>query len=419
VKAKLQLQQKHQTKKVIHPVEKGLKSAESGKQYRWHFNAFIKWLESKFNTSIVDEMILQLDIHELENLLIEYLDEYLYKQKHLKHATIKSAEAAVSHFCSMNDVLLNTSKISKFLPADENSNQDRAYTRKEIEKLLENADMRYKVVILLMANGMRIGALSDLQLGDLTPISVGNSESQQQQKVYRIWVYARSKNSRYFTFVTPECANAIDDYLKFRKEQGEDITVESSPLIREQFKLNDRKQAANPQKMSQTTLEKNMERIVKRAGTNTVHKVMITHGFRKFAITQMAKAKVDFSDREYLVGHKFSRGLDVNYHRTTEDEKLIEWSKAINFLTIDPAHHLQHELKLIQGETNQKIAQQDQEIASLKNNQKRLIETMDKQGKIIEHMTSVYKNAAKEGRRPTIDEMDNELLKMFKERNKR
>lgn len=58
------------------------------------------------------------------------------------------------------------------------------------------------------------------------------------------------------------------------------------------------------------TLEKTMERIVRRAGTNTVHEVMITHGFRKFAITQMAKAKVDFSDREYLVMWVFGRPPD-------------------------------------------------------------------------------------------------------------
>ena len=45
-----------------------------------------------------------------------------------------------------------------------------------------------------------------------------------------------------------------------------------------------------------------------------LHKVMKSHGFRKFTITQMKKAQLDFSDREYLVGHKGSPGLDVNYN---------------------------------------------------------------------------------------------------------
>ena len=70
----------------------------------------------------------------------------------------------------------------------------------------------------------------------------------------------------------------------------------------------------------------------------------------------MKHAKVDFSDREYLVGHKYSRGLDNNYDRTTEEERLLEWSKAIDNLTINQAHRLKKKLRLIEGETNQRIA---------------------------------------------------------------
>lgn len=40
--------------------------------------------------------------------------------------------------------------------------------------------------------------------------------------------------------------------------------------------------------------------------------VMRTHGFRKFAITLMIKEKIDYEAREYPVGHKHSRGLDLN-----------------------------------------------------------------------------------------------------------
>ncbi len=339
-------------KKVVHPVEKGLKSDLSKKVYRWHFNTFVKWLEYKYSTIIVDERLVQLGGQQLQLLLIEYI-EHMDKDKHLKYATINAAMFAVVHFCDMNDIDLNRRKISRFLPADENHEEDRTYTRKEIELLLSHCDARFKAVILLMVNGLRIGAIPDLRIGDLTQTN--------QPKIYKLWVYHRSKNSKYYTFLTPECSKTIDDYLEFRKNQGErDVSIHpenQSPLIREQFKLDDKIQARNPRFVSHSTIEKTMERVVKKAGTNTVRKVMMTHGFRKFAITQMAKAKVDFSDREYLVGHKHTRGLDVNYHRTTEDEKLVEWSKAINNLTIDPAYQLQKELEVYKGEYAQKVAQ--------------------------------------------------------------
>jgi hypothetical protein len=67
---------------------------------------------------------------------------------------------------------------------------------------------------------------------------------------------------------------------------------------------------------------------------------MRTHGLRKLAITQMKHAHLDFNDREYLVGHKHSRGLDIHYDRTTEEDRLTEYVKAIPLLTIDPTQRL-------------------------------------------------------------------------------
>ena len=43
--------------------------------------------------------------------------------------------------------------------------RDRAYTDKEIKTLLDSADLRMKVILLLMASsGIRIGAIPDLKL---------------------------------------------------------------------------------------------------------------------------------------------------------------------------------------------------------------------------------------------------------------
>ena len=218
------------------------------------------------------------------------------------------------------------------------------------------------------------------QIGDLTPITLPIPDDPRPRKVYKIWVYNRSKKGRYYTFVTPECSEAIDNYLKFRKERThEDITKQDSPLIREQFSLSSPRADVNiPYRMTQNSLEKTIERTIVRAGVKTIGSVMLTHGFRKWAITQMIRSKVDYEVREYVSGHRHSRGLDVNYDRTTEDQRFLEWSKCINLLTIDnKAFHLEKQLELIEGETNQRIAQLETRNAKLEEERQQELKKQD------------------------------------------
>ncbi len=163
----------------------------------------------------------------------------------------------------------------------------------------------------------------------------------QRKDIYKIQVYARTKDSHY-TFCTPECKNAIDEYLySFREVYGEAIQKDS-PLIRETFDMTARYAAAKPLPMKESGLETLMYRILKRSEVISAD-VMRSHGLRKFAITQMKHAHLDFNDREYLVGHKHSRGLDIHYDGTTEEDRLTEYVKAIPFLTIDPTQRLKQE----------------------------------------------------------------------------
>lgn len=59
----------------------------------------------------------------------------------------------------------------KFHPAKKKGQKDRPYTREEIQRLVEIADIRSKAIILfLSSSGMRIGALTHLKIKDLTPV---------------------------------------------------------------------------------------------------------------------------------------------------------------------------------------------------------------------------------------------------------
>ncbi len=100
----------------------------------------------------------------IESKIISHI-EYL-KARKLKHWSILVYMSAILHFFEMNDVMLNTLKIKRFLPPDEGHyNQDRPYSITEIQQILDKCDIRSRVIILLMAStGMRVGALSGLRL---------------------------------------------------------------------------------------------------------------------------------------------------------------------------------------------------------------------------------------------------------------
>jgi hypothetical protein len=93
--------------------------------------------------------------------------------------------------------------------------------------------------------------------------------------------------------------------------------------------------------------------------------VMRSHGFRKFAITMMKKAKVDYSDREFHVGHRYSRGLDVNYDRTSEEDRLQEYLKSVDLLTISPENRLRKEVHEKDQIINHKLREKDDALVTL------------------------------------------------------
>jgi hypothetical protein len=57
---------------------------------------------------------------------------------------------------------------------------------------------------------------------------------------------------------------------------------------------------------------------------------MASHGFRKFATTNMIKAKVNPEGMEMLLGH--SIGLNDSYYKPDDNEILQEYLKAVDCL---------------------------------------------------------------------------------------
>ncbi len=368
-----QLQQEEQR---VYLVTEGLRSRYTKASYQSAFRQFKKYV------GIEDERILiNYKRSVIEQQIIRYIEKLAEEGR--AQMTIELHKAAIFHFfVTLNDVVLNKSKISRFVPRqDDNDNDgyvlDMAYTVEEIHRIMNVgcSDLRSKLMVMLMAStGMRVGALYDLRVGDLVKLD--------KYPLYMIWVYARSKSARHYTFATPECTELIDSYLDYRRRLGEN-TTEKSPLIREMFDTNNPFIINQPRRLSPRMTQIVLEQALKRSGVNQIlqsdgsvrRPVMRSHGFRKFCITQMIKAKVDYNTREFLVGHKVARGLDYNYDRTSAEDRLEEWSKAIALLTIDPTQRLQDKVNNLEDNQAQEIERLRAQLQGYKDEQARAQDT--------------------------------------------
>jgi integrase len=281
-------------------------------------------------------------------MLIDYIAKM--KTEGLSTSYINVTLAAIKHLCVMNDIIINSKKINKFVGEPTKLQEDRPYTREEIHQLLNVCDLRMRALVLLLAStGMRIGALPSLKVGDISDVlhTCGTDHSNGG----RVTVYAGTKD-KYITFMTPECRKAVNDYLEFRKKSGERIN-EDSPLIREQFDIDDLgkiRNAVHPlcrdnySNILRHTLVKAGLRIVNHSyGGRHRHKISISNGFRKFFSNQLIEADIKTEYRWLMEGHDL-KGNDKYYVRITEQKLYEEYQKAIPFLTIDPSQRLQREL---------------------------------------------------------------------------
>ena len=205
------------------------------------------------------EQLLQGDPRLLQAQLIDYII-FLREEKKVVAATINTIMAAIKKFYDTNDVELKWKKIKSYVGKGKNkrNRKDRPYTHQEISKMLEKADQRGRICILLMCSaGLRIGALPSLKIRNLERIA--------KYQLYKITVY-ENEDEEYVTFCTPECTSAIDSYLEYRQRHGEHPLKDDSPLIREEFDINDEIKAANPKGLGIETFRKMVKAIGFRSG---------------------------------------------------------------------------------------------------------------------------------------------------------
>ena len=404
----------------IYLVTDGIRSSYTKRGYNSAFNDFLRTIVKNQGPEAL-MALLDLKPSVIESKIISYIEKL--KERKISTSTIRMYCAAIFHFFEINDVHLNTRKIKRFFPLDESErySTDRPYSVDEIRQILNKCDIRSKVIIYLMAStGMRIGALQMDKEGQ-PGIRYGDLKKIKEFGLYLIQVYSCSKSDRYYTFCTPECAEAIDTYLEYRRKFGEELK-DKSPLIREQFNIDNPFTVKAPRFLSRRMMTHIFEDLLKRSGVNPLppgqkrRDVMTSHGLRKFFITECDKANINFTVREFLAGHKLPN-QDPHYIRRTEEDMLAEYVKVIPLLTIDQSKKLEKENQELKTERDDEIArlkwregQQAQDISSLKERLNSTEESLNKIREIADDYTDLFVKSGK-GYRTLISNLRSRLQK--------
>ncbi len=325
-----QLQQQQQDlkgRREIFQVDEGHNSKQTAAKYRTDFKLFLDYVK------IYDlDVLLDLGREALQVLVIKYVRSLRDNPiKKYSRSTVQNRIAPIFYFLVNNDIELNKQKIRRYLPPDESVKDDRPYTLEEIQKILSASDLRTKAMIWLMhSSGCRIGSLHSMRIEDLVPVSY------QGQELYKVRVYARTRDE-YYSFVTPEAkSEGIDPYLDYRRRCGEKLEDEFT-LFRKQF---NRFSINKPFPMSQYSVIDFIDSAITKSGMKS-KKTMKSHAFRKGFKTICEQSGMKSINVELLLGH--SIGVSNSFYRPGESDVLSDFMRAIDNLTINPNQRLERE----------------------------------------------------------------------------
>ena len=366
----------------------GIKTSHTLETYSFNLYHFCEFLgmntdeiAAKYNPIIKHKgrSVANLDgANELHSKIEDYIMTLLRKVEggKIKPTTCRNLIPAVRLFLDMNRIDLNWRRLNKMLPSSDGNAKDEAFSRQDIQKMLQVCDLRTKVVVLFMASGgMRLEGLAGLTDGCITPFY----DEQDKSKVLAacVEVYKGTPDS-YFTFVTSEAHSAYQSYKGMRQKFGEVIEADS-PLISKRFNQFSKRSDAEKYKkpLSADTIAHLMEVIMFRSGVripsrdyNSRFNKKRSHGLRKFFSTTISslvssdgRRMVDFIHKEWLLGHalKDEKRMEDHYNRSDLQHLLLgDYLRVAKALTFSD----EEKLKVKVSELEQKEKDMESRIAS-------------------------------------------------------
>ena len=278
------------------------------------------------------------------------------------HADYLNPTSVPSHFMSirklldMSGISMPWKRIYATFPEKDNILDTRGWTREEIAAMLVHArdPMDKALVLLLASSGVRVGALDQLNWGDLTPVYreedgrlTADPGGGGEVACVALSIYSGSPES-YTAFATPEAYRALVQYGRTWAEMMGRQPKPGDPVFLATKTL--------PRRTTGPALAKRVRRMVDKAGLRETdsgsgggkgkrYETQLMHGFRKFFNKTCREALSGDSlaaliRAEYMMGHRGLVSLDQNYFKTGMLEMAAEYVKVVADLTIDDADRL-------------------------------------------------------------------------------
>jgi hypothetical protein len=317
------------------------------------------------------------DFNWLVNAIFKYLQGHKTRvdRKEISSATLRNYVKPIRLYCEQMDISIPWKKIMRGRPKGRRYANDRAPTLQEITKMLTYPDRRMKPIIYTMtSSGIRLSAWDYLKWKHIIPISRDGLVV-----AAKILVYA-DDDEEYFSFVSREAFDALNEWMTYRKQSGEIITGDSW-VMRNLWDVTTPKGKGVitiPKRLRASGIKRLIERALWAQGIRLKldegkrrHEFQADHGFRKWFKTRCESAGMRSINIETLMGH--SLGLSDSYYRPTVEEILNDYQKAVDVLTInrdierksaDVASQLEEKDRMIQN-MMRKQEQSEQVIQSL------------------------------------------------------
>ena len=317
------------------------------------------------------------DINWLVNAIFRYLQVHKgrVERKEISTATLRNYVKPIRLYCEQMDMPIPWKKLMRGMPKGRRYANDRAPTLDEIKRVLAYPDRRIKPIVSVMSSsGIRLSAWDYLKWKHIVPLSRNG-----RIVAAKILVYAED-DDEYFSFISQEAFEALEEWINYRKASGEEVISESW-LMRNLWDVTTPKGkgiVTIPKKLKATGIKRLIERALWAQGIRSQlgkgrrrHEFQADHGFRKWFKTRCESAGMRSINIETLMGH--SIGLSDSYYRPTEEEILNDYlNAAAHALTLGNLHDMQEKLEelIVKTEdsdqnTKGQLEEKDQAIVAL------------------------------------------------------
>ena len=164
------------------------------------------------------------DANRLVNAIFRYIQVHKgrVERKEISTATLRNYIKPIRLYCELMDLPVPWKKLMRGIPKGRRYANDRAPTFDEIKRVLAYPDRRIRPIVCVMSSsGIRLSAWDYLKWKHIIPLLRNG-----RIVAAKILVYA-DDDDEYYSFITMEAFDALEEWMKYRKRCGEEITEES------------------------------------------------------------------------------------------------------------------------------------------------------------------------------------------------